>query len=79
MTPRVSVDSGVVALLSQDEIVLTSPGDEADAPWFAGFGDSFLNFPFFSVKRNLKCLGWLDEKERRSLTARNTFYSRKVY
>ena len=36
MTPRVSVDSGVVALLSQDEIVLTSPGDEADALWFAG-------------------------------------------
>jgi hypothetical protein len=36
VTPCVSVDSGVVALLSQDEIVLTSPGDEADALWFAG-------------------------------------------
>ena len=48
---------------------------------FAGFVDSFFDFPFFSVERNLKCLslGWLDEKERRSLTARNTFYSRKVY
>ena len=44
---------------------VTSPGDEADAPWFSGlqvcrfegFDDSFLKFsPFFSDKRNLKCL-----------------------
>ena len=57
-----------MALLSQDEIVLTSPGDEADALWFAGLRVLLIlfDFPFFSVERHLKCLSRIDKKERRS-------------
>ena len=67
---------------------MTSPGEEADAlwfSWFAGFADvqvcrfcdSFLKFPFFSKKSNLKCLVVARQEGEESLTARNTVYSEK--